>query len=83
MQKQPYSETSVAQSTSQTWFDVNKGHPTGVLVNYLVDPKNIFTSKLAKNITKLANNLVCDFEFAQKRFDEVIFQHFVLISVLS
>ena len=47
----------------------------------LVDPKNIFTSKLAKNITKLANNLVCDFEFAQKRFDEVIFQHIVLIKV--
>ena len=71
MQRQPYSETSVAQSTSQTWFDFNKGYPTGVLVNYLMDPKHIFTSELAKNITKLANNLAHDSELAKKRFEEV------------
>ena len=31
MQRQPYSETSVAQSNSQTWFDVKKGSPSGAL----------------------------------------------------
>ena len=71
MQRQPYSETSVAQSKSQTWFDFNKGSPTGVLVNYLMDPKHIFMSELAKNITKLANNLAHDSELAKKRFEEV------------
>ena len=71
MQRQPYSETSVAQSNSQTWFDVKNGSPSGALVNYLMDPKHIFTSELAKNTTKLANNLSHDYELAQKRFEEV------------
>ena len=71
MQRQPYSETSVAQSNSQTWFDVTNNSPSGALVNYLMDPKHIFTSELAKNITKLTNNLSHDYELAQKRFEEV------------
>ena len=50
-----------------------KGYPTGVLVNYLMDPKHVFTSELAKNITKLANNLSYDYELAKKRFEEVNF----------
>ena len=51
---------------------MNKGYPTGILVNYLMDPKHVFTSELAKNITKLANNLSHDHELAKKRFEEVI-----------
>ena len=62
MQRQPYSETSLAQSNSQTWFDVKNSSPSGALVNYLMDPKHIFTSELAKNITKLANNLSHDYD---------------------
>ena len=71
MQRQPYSETSVAQ----TWFDVKNGSPSGALVNYLMDPQHIFTSELAKNITKLAYNLSFDYELAQKRFEEVKFRY--------
>ena len=52
-------------------YHVNKGHPTGILVNYLMDRKHVFTSELAKNITKLANNLSHDHELAKKRFEEV------------
>ena len=72
MQRQPYSETSVVQSNSQTWFEVKNSSPSGALVNYLMDPKHIFTSELTKNITKLAYNLSLDYELAQKRFEEVI-----------
>ena len=45
--------------------------PTGALVNYLMDPKHIFTSELSKNATKLANNFSHDYELAKKRFEEV------------
>ena len=79
MQRQPYSETSVAQSNSQTWFDMKNGSPSGALVNYLMDPKHIFTSEMAKNITKLANNLSHDYELAQKRFEEVSLEKLKLV----
>ena len=46
-----------------------------------MDPDNLFSSQLAKNLTKLAYNLTKNEELAQKRFDEVIFEIFVLLQI--
>ena len=55
-----------------------KKHKFLTLVNYLMDPKHIFTSELAKNSTKLAYNLSHDYELAQKRFEEVSLEKLML-----
>ncbi len=70
MQREAYHDFA-HDSMSHTWLDVSDGKVRGILANYLVDPKNVFSSALAKNITKLANNLAEDYELARKRFDEV------------
>ena len=52
-----------------------------------MDPQHIFTSELAKNITKLANNLSHDYELAQKRFEEVSLEKlnakFVILTICN
>ena len=71
MQREPYND-QITETQPQKWFwKTEKGEITGTLAEYLMDPDDIFTSQLAKNITKLANNLSYDHELAQKRFDEV------------
>ena len=76
LQREPFNDQST-ETRPQNWFD--KGNnirpPSGILANYLIDPANIFSSQLAKNITKLANNLSSDVELADKRFEEVIITH--------
>jgi hypothetical protein len=76
MQREPFSEQTT-ESRPQRWFDNGKGikEPSGILANYLMDPANIFSSLLAKNITKLANNLTHDYELADRRFAEVSAVH--------
>ena len=72
MQRELFNDQNT-ETRPQNWFD--KGNnirpPSGILSNYLVDPLNIFSSQLAKNITKLANNLSLNVELAEKRFQEV------------
>lgn len=72
MQREPFSDRS-KESRPQNWFDKGNENQnaSGLLANYLMDPQNIFNSQLAKNITKLANNLSSDEELAEKRFQEV------------
>lgn len=72
MQREPFN-SQTTESRPQRWFDSGKGlySPSGILANYLMDPQHVFSSRLAKNITKLANNLSHDYELAEKRFEEV------------
>ena len=81
MQREPFSDRS-KESRPQNWFDKGNenGNASGILANYLMDPQNIFNSQLAKNITKLANNLSSDEELAEKRFQEVSSNNYQLIS---
>ena len=81
MQREPFSDRS-KESRPQNWFDKGSenGKASGILANYLMDPQNIFNSQLAKNITKLANNLSSDEELAEKRFQEVSNDKYQLIS---
>ena len=81
MQREPFSDRS-KESRPQNWFDKGSenGKASGILANYLMDPQNIFNSQLAKNITKLANNLSSDEELAEKRFQEVSSNNYQLIS---
>ena len=81
MQREPFSSRS-KESRPQNWFDKGSenGMASGILANYLMDPQNIFNSQLAKNITKLANNLSSDEELAEKRFQEVSNNKYQLIS---
>ena len=57
----------------QQWFD--KGDetrpPSGTLANYILDPSDVFSNRLIKNLTKLSHHLEDDVDLAQKRFDEV------------
>ena len=76
MQQEPYND-QMTETRPQKWFwKTEKEKPIGILAEYLMDPDHLFASQLAKNITKLANNLSHDYELAQKRFDEVIFKTF-------
>ena len=72
MQKEAFNKYST-ETRPQHWFD--KGNkirpPSGILANYLLDPENIFSNQLAKNLTKLANNMSLNKDLAEKRFYEV------------
>lgn len=68
LQRQPYYDLD----TATRWFKRDGDQVSGIMANYLMDPENIFNSKLAKNLTKLANNLTTDADLAQKRFNEDI-----------
>lgn len=65
MQREPFQDPSSEVDASH-WFDpVTR---TGVLSNYLLDPKNFFTDQLSKNITKLSYNLAKNEDLAAERF---------------
>lgn len=68
LQRQP----SDGLDAATRWFKRDGNHVSGILANYLMDPENIFNSRLAKNLTKLANNLTSDADLAQKRFKDDI-----------
>ena len=81
MEKQEFDQ----HTGHQYWFDEGDEAkpPSGMLANYLLDPEDVFTSRLIKNLTKLSHNLQRDVDLARKRFDEVSFHHihnFILIN---
>ena len=74
LEKQEYDDQNSVSKHKQ-WFD--KGDetrpPSGMLANYLLDPADVFSNRLIKNLTKLSYHLQQDIDLAQKRFDEVSF----------
>ena len=69
---EPFDENN-AEMRPQYWLDTSDPTkpPSGILANYLLDPMDIFSERITKNITKLTNNIQEDVELAHKRFDEV------------
>jgi len=65
MQREPFQDPS-SEVDPNHWFDPDK--KTGVLANYLLDPKNVFSDQLSKNITKLSYNLFKNEDLAAERF---------------
>ena len=74
MEKDEYDDQN-SVTKSQQWFD--KGDetrpPSGLLANYLLDPADVYSNRMIKNLTKLSHHLQQDVDLAQKRFDEVSF----------
>ena len=67
LQREPF-------STNQQERDIlfNPEKSTGILSNYLIDPKRVFTDDLNRNITKFFYNLSSDEAFAKTRFQRDI-----------
>ena len=76
MEKQEFDQHN-SMTRPQHWFDEGDETrpPSGILANYLLDPEDVFTNRLIKNLTKLSLNLQRDVDLAQKRFDEVSVFH--------
>ena len=76
MEKQEFDPHN-SMARPQHWFDQGDETrpPSGILANYLLDPADVFTNRLIKNLTKLSLNLQHDEDLAQKRFDEVRLFH--------
>ena len=74
MEKHEFNEHN-SVTEPQQWFD--KGDetrpPSGTLANYLLDPADVLSTRLIKNLTKLSHHLEHDVDLAQKRFAEVSF----------
>ena len=80
MEKQEFNQHNY-MTRPQYWFDEGDESrpPSGILANYLLDPEDVFTNRLIKNLTKLSLSLQQDVDLAQKRFDEVISSNFYLL----
>ena len=67
LQREPF-------STNQLERDIlfNPEKSTGMLSNYLMDPKRVFTDDLSRNITKFFYNFSSDEELAKTRFQRDI-----------
>ena len=78
MKNEPFDDNN-AEMRHEYWLDTSDPSkpPSGILANYLLDPMDIFTERIVKNLTKLANNIQDDVELAHKRFDEVRINTFI------
>ena len=87
MEKKEFINDDKSVNKHQQWFDMGDATrpPSGTLANYLLDPADIFSNRLIKNLTKLSHHLEHDVDLAQKRFDEASFSliiNFVFCSCL-
>ena len=84
MKTEPFDENN-AEMRPGYWLDTSDPSkpPSGILANYLLDPMDIFTERIVKNLSKLANNIQDDVELAHKRFDEVRINNLILMKKIN
>ena len=84
MKTEPFDENN-AEMRPEYWLDTSDPSkpPSGILANYLLDPMDIFTERIVKNLSKLANNIQDDVELAHKRFDEVRINNLILMKKIN
>ena len=84
MKNEPFDDNN-AEMRHEYWLDTSDPSkpPSGILANYLLDPMDIFTERIVKNLSKLANNIQDDVELAHKRFDEVRINNLILMKKIN